>query len=212
MALVFFRNPENLYKKNDEVWFLQIIRDFRLFISYYEIRKGKIKKIEKYNVKKEKYRYSYNIQTGNITIVGIPEKNISKEKYILTKLKVQKQFQTCNKLEKLLNEKLLSQKKIRINLKTCCFRDFSEKIDLDGFQNNIRIFKIYKSENDECLKFLRLMFLIYLKKEKLSVHNVMDLYELFPYSSFEKYCKIHSLSNAYKTFIEKDIFLVITNE
>ena len=117
---MFFRNPENLYKGNDEVWFLQRICDFRHFVSYYEITKGKI--IQNYNVKKKKYRYSYDIRTeNNITIFGIPEKNISKEEEILRKLKVQKQIETCNKLEKLLNEKLLSQKKIRINLKTCYF-------------------------------------------------------------------------------------------
>lgn len=200
------RNPENLYEKNDEVWFLQRICDFIHFVSYYKITKGKIKEIEK-------DRYSYDIRTENdITIAGIPEKDISKERNTLEEMKEQKQIETCNKLEKLLNEKLLSQEKICINLKTCCFRVFSEKIDFNGFQNNILIFKIYNSEHDECLKFLRLMFLIYLKKKNLSVHNVMDLYELFPYFLFEKYCNDHSLSNTYKTFIKKDIFLVITNE
>lgn len=124
---LFFRNPENLYKKNDEVWFLQRICDFRHFVSKYEITKGTIKKIEK-------DRYSYDIRTeNNITIVGIPEKNIRKEKDTLEKMKVQKQIETCNKLEKLLNEKLLSQKKICINLKTSCFRVFSEKIDFSYF-------------------------------------------------------------------------------
>lgn len=96
---MFFRNPENLYKENDEVWFLQRICDFIDFVSYYKITKGKIiKKIENYNVEKEKYSYSYNIQTGNITIVGIPEKNISKERDTLINLEVQKQIETCNKL------------------------------------------------------------------------------------------------------------------
>ena len=200
------RNPENLYKVNDKVWFLQEICDFRDFVSKYEITEGTIKK-------KEKDRYLYDIRTENdITIPGIPEKDISKERDRLEKIKEKKQIETCNKLDKLLNEKLLSQKKICINLKTSCFRVFSEKIDFNGFQNNILIFKIYNSEHDECLKFLRLMFLIYLKQKKLSVHNVMDLHELFPYYSFEKYCNDHSLSNTYKTFIEKDIFLVITNE
>ena len=56
------------------------------------------------------------------------------------------------------------------------------------------------------------MFLIYLRNKNLSVHNVMDLYELFPYFSFQNYCNTHSLSNTYETFIKKDIFLAIMNE